>query len=94
MEQLESLWQSQDIFAGPIVVPQNIPASPLWRNVPEDPRSPMPFLSVGGNNDFSRGLDVDRLRVEMGLVSEHQLGIHPAFRDRSPLHSTFVGSAF
>ena len=40
LEQLENLWQSQDLYKGPIDVPQK-PASPLWRLSEDDPRSPI-----------------------------------------------------
>ena len=40
LEQLENLWESQDLYKGTIDVPQK-PTSPLWRLSEDDPRSPI-----------------------------------------------------
>jgi len=56
LEQLENLWESQDLYQGPVDVPQK-PGSPIWRIGEDDPRSPIhpafrPHCSI--HNSFSR----------------------------------------
>ena len=56
LEQLEDLWESQDLYQGPVDVPQK-PGSPMWRIGEEDPRSPIhpafrPLYSI--HNSFAR----------------------------------------
>ncbi|MCJ1325367.1 hypothetical protein MMC10_002030 [Thelotrema lepadinum] len=62
LEQLENMWQSQDMYLGTVVAPQK-PKSPMWR-IEEDPRSPVlpvhpafrndPENDPNFNNSFSR----------------------------------------
>lgn len=56
LEQLENLWESQDLYLGPVDVPQK-PGSPIWRIGEDDPRSPIhpafrPHYSI--HNSFAR----------------------------------------
>ena len=56
LEQLENLWESQDLYQGPVDVPQK-PGSPIWRIGEDDPRSPIhpafrPHYSI--HNSFAR----------------------------------------
>jgi len=40
LEQLEDLWESQDMYKGPVNVPVKV-GSPMWRIDEDDPRSPL-----------------------------------------------------
>jgi len=56
LEQLEDLWELQDLYLGPVDVPQK-PGSPMWRTGEDDPRSPIhpafrPHYSI--HNSFAR----------------------------------------
>ncbi|MCJ1318030.1 hypothetical protein MMC15_003357 [Xylographa vitiligo] len=40
LEQLEDIWESQDLYKGPVNVPVKV-GSPIWRIDEDDPRSPL-----------------------------------------------------
>ena len=50
LEQLENLWQSQDMYVGTVIAPQQ-PANPPMFRIPEGPRSPITSIHPAFRND-------------------------------------------